>query len=392
MRSMAQALARKSKTPPHPCVPSNGRHGVVKTGDAPALNDVWSRRNMREANMRWSFVLGAPAACLVIACGNQIAEGSPAYRNAAPGRQCGKTCGFDVSQSQDTHPVAINSSDTITGYWTDRKRLTHGFIRAADGTITIFDAGIDGTNAMGISGDGWIIGYFHDKHFTAHGFLRTPEGTITGFDAPGCSDTLPVDINNQHLVAGYCTSADGRNIHGFAGPAEGEITLFDVHGSTQTVPSSISNGGAIVGSSTNQDGTVSAFVRGPNGKISVFGIGKSPAVYPQSIGLKKEVVGFYITGTEEHGFARDKAENITDISLGNGHATQARSVNARGEITGSFQDDVGYHAFTWKPDGQITAYDFHKATETDAVAINNHGDITGYYMQHGHAHGFLRKR
>jgi hypothetical protein len=53
----------------------------------------------------------------------------------------------------------------------------HGFVRAASGTITGFDApGAtgSGTFAWSINKAGAIAGYYVDKNSVSHGFLRTP--------------------------------------------------------------------------------------------------------------------------------------------------------------------------------------------------------------------------
>jgi hypothetical protein len=47
---------------------------------------------------------------------------------------------FDPTGSTFTNPVSINATETITGFYSDAAFLNHGFLRAADGTITTFDA------------------------------------------------------------------------------------------------------------------------------------------------------------------------------------------------------------------------------------------------------------
>src|ERR1700746_2551417 len=41
---------------------------------------------------------------------------------------------------QGTLTYAINDRGTIAGYYFDSKTVTHGFVRATDGTISTFDA------------------------------------------------------------------------------------------------------------------------------------------------------------------------------------------------------------------------------------------------------------
>ena len=74
--------------------------------------------------------------------------------------------------------------------------MTHGFVRAPDGTITDFDPiGSLYTDPFAINPAGTITGYYCDAT-NCHGFLRAPDGIMTTFDVPGGVDgTFPEDIN-----------------------------------------------------------------------------------------------------------------------------------------------------------------------------------------------------
>ena len=58
--------------------------------------------------------------------------------------------------------------------------MYHGYVRAANGTITTFDAPGAGTGAGqgtadgGINTAGDIAGYYLDAGYVIHGLLRTP--------------------------------------------------------------------------------------------------------------------------------------------------------------------------------------------------------------------------
>jgi hypothetical protein len=67
-----------------------------------------------------------------------------------------------------------------------------GFIRAANGTFTEFEApGAsknhpgNGTYAFSINDAGAVCGTYGDSSFHAHGFVRATDGAITGFKARG---------------------------------------------------------------------------------------------------------------------------------------------------------------------------------------------------------------
>lgn len=82
----------------------------------------------------------------------------------------GQIITFDVGP-KGTYPFGINPSGEITGAFLDASSVLHGFLRAADGTITAFEAqgagnGInEGTNPLSISASGQITGYYIDASF-----------------------------------------------------------------------------------------------------------------------------------------------------------------------------------------------------------------------------------
>jgi hypothetical protein len=79
-----------------------------------------------------------------------------------------------------TDPVSINPSGEITGDYFDVSGV-HGFVRAADGTITIF--GPSGTNPQSINPRGEITGSYIDSSTVYHAFLYTkhqPKGRDHG--------------------------------------------------------------------------------------------------------------------------------------------------------------------------------------------------------------------
>jgi uncharacterized membrane protein len=82
---------------------------------------------------------------------------------------------FDPSGSTGTYASSINAKGAITGFYYDSNHVSHGFVRAKDGTITSFDPpGSTNTQAYGINDKGAIAGEYQDSNNVAHGFLRTP--------------------------------------------------------------------------------------------------------------------------------------------------------------------------------------------------------------------------
>src|SRR5215831_621764 len=106
--------------------------------------------------------------------------------------------GAGTGARQGTTAFGINPAGAITGFTRDANFARHGFLRAPDGTITIFDdpnAGTcstscgsigngQGTRAFAINPSGVITGFYTDNSGRCHGYVRAANGTFTQIDAP----------------------------------------------------------------------------------------------------------------------------------------------------------------------------------------------------------------
>src|ERR1700757_2593581 len=124
--------------------------------------------------------------------------------------------GAGTGPFEGTHAVSINPAGAVAGRYVDASDVSHGFLRAPDGTITTFDAPGAGTGpgqgtlvdaVDGLNPAGGISGLSIDASDVSHGFVRAPDGTITVFDAPGAGTgpgqgTLPAGINQGGTIAG----------------------------------------------------------------------------------------------------------------------------------------------------------------------------------------------
>src|ERR1700745_348327 len=104
--------------------------------------------------------------------------------------------GAGTGAFQGTTAFGINPAGTITGFTRDANFARHGFLRAPDGTITIFDdpnAGAcstscgpigngQGTRAFAINPSGQIVGSYTDNIGRCHGYVRAASGTFTQID------------------------------------------------------------------------------------------------------------------------------------------------------------------------------------------------------------------
>jgi chitobiase/beta-hexosaminidase-like protein len=199
---------------------------------------------------------------------------------------------FDVTvagagTTQGTIPVAINAGGDVTGFYLDSNGLSHAFIRTAStGTITApIDAlgagtvathggfSFAGTIAIGIDTAGDIAGIYADANSLLHGYVRAANGTITEFNVTGAAaaglfpGTVPTSMNAAGDIAGLYTDASGVN-HAFVRSfATSTITApLDAPGASTsgmvsgTAPFGINSSDELAGIYTDSSGVFHAFV------------------------------------------------------------------------------------------------------------------------------------
>src|ERR1700753_1795191 len=93
---------------------------------------------------------------------------------------------FSVPEAtQGTFPMSINASMTVTGYYIVSPTQTSGFIREADGPITLFAIpGAMLTVPESINGSGDITGFYQLSSGSPEGFLRYAGGRMFTFGIP----------------------------------------------------------------------------------------------------------------------------------------------------------------------------------------------------------------
>jgi hypothetical protein len=278
-------------------------------------------------------------------------------------------------ETVNTYAVGINAMGTIAGYYAAYTALPtqggyilfHGLVRAADGTLTTFDAPGAGANegqgtfAAGINGSGAITGYYIDGNNTVHGYVRTDAGVFTSFDAPGAGTTgsggtFPQGIANTYAIAGYYVDASGV-YHGFVRAYDdARIVTFDAPRAGTaarqgTQAWGINLAGAVVGYCIDSGFLYHGFVRAPNGTIATFSAPAARVTFAVGINDAGTVVGSYSRNDVSHGFVRSANGTITTFNApgagyGSGQGTFAARIDRAGAIVGSFVDASGLsHGF-----------------------------------------------
>ena len=114
----------------------------------------------------------------------------------------------------------LNTAGAISGLSIDANNVYHGYLRAPDGTITVYDVPgggtgpYQGTYPTGINDAGTAEGFDSDSSNVNHGFLRAADGTITTFDVPGegtgpGQGTVANNINASGAITGNYIDANG---------------------------------------------------------------------------------------------------------------------------------------------------------------------------------------
>ena len=275
----------------------------------------------------------------------------------------------------------------IAGVVSDASNAQHGFVRAADGTITEFDVPAAptnvthrGTSPTDINGSGVIAGMYATVDTVKHGFVRAANGTITTFDVPGAGTgltegTIPLRINAGGDVVGFYTDVNHLS-HGFIRTAAtgSFIAPIDAPGASTigvpkgfkfggTIAVGIDTAGDIVGIYADTNSINHGFVRAANATITTFDVtgagagtaGLFPGTNPTGMNAGGDVAGFYADSSGvNHAFVRSFATGAITAPLdapGAGttamfNGTVPFSINSSDDLTGTYVDvSVVFHGF-----------------------------------------------
>ena len=145
-----------------------------------------------------------------------------------------------------TAPASINDAGTAAGT-TAGDGAPQGFVRARNGSLTIFDAPgeVNGTTASSVNSKGSITGYYVDGASADHSYVRAPAGAITEFDPPGATASQSVGINEKGQITGFYFGAGAYP--GFVRSPAGTFATFAAPGAIATYPFAINRTGAVTG-------------------------------------------------------------------------------------------------------------------------------------------------
>jgi hypothetical protein len=339
--------------------------------------------------------------------------------------------GAGTAPNQGTFPSGMNLFGAITGFIRDTNSARHGFLRARDGTFTIFDdpaAGTcstscgtigpgQGTRAYAINLFGEITGFYTDNSGRCHGYVRAANGTFTQIDAPDAgtgpfpqgtfpSEFTPMGINLLGGITGFYVDANAVQ-HGFVRAPGGTISEFDPTGSVFTNPNAIDDVGEITGFYVDASGVGHGFLRTLGGTITTLdapgaGTGAGQGTFGVGLTLNREIEGVYVDANGVlHGFVRSNRGTFTTFDVpsagtGAGQGTLPESNNTLGAIAGNYIDgNFVIHGFLRDRRGRLSLFDvpgpgIGAGQGTIPLDNNDLGAITGEFIDGGNViHGFL---
>jgi hypothetical protein len=312
-------------------------------------------------------------------------------------------------KSSGSLAVGINAAGTLVGtYFTyfHNVPLYRGYIRAADGTFTSFNVpgenlaappkGSDlGTVPIAINDQGVITGYYWDGAKT-HGFVRAANGTITKFNPT--MNLEPLGMNDDGVIIGSL-APNGR--YGFERLADGKFVKLAAGSlGTAITPLGINSAGTVVGEVARAGKFVGGFIRRSDGTTRSLNIPHATGTSPLGVNDKGAITGTYYTGTHVdtdlliHGFIRTSEGTIQTFDPLRAVYTDAVSINNADWVTGYYTtgfENAPYHGFVRTPAGKLTAFDPAGSTTTYPQSINAGGAIVGYYYDSASKpHAFMR--
>jgi predicted membrane protein len=324
---------------------------------------------------------------------------------ASRASKTGSFSSFDLPDSTQVNPSAINPAGTIAGYYFDSSSLTHSFVRTPAGVVTAFDppgtvcspnAGIC-SGAVGVSPGGDIAGWFSSSTgdvdpTIVHGYLKSAPNIVKTFDPPGSVFTFPAAMNAAGQITGTYSDVN-FNGGGFIRRTDGSFVTFAVPGSSSTTtPVAINAAGTVAGWYFDSSFTSHLFLRDTTGAITTFDVPGSAIAQPTAIDPTGAVFGWAVddTTTNYHGFLRAKSGALTKFDVLDATDTFPTAVNAAGFMTGWYISpaDLLLHGFVRNRLGEVRTFDPPGSFETFPLAISPSGAVTGWFDD-GAIHGFV---
>ncbi len=310
---------------------------------------------------------------------------------------------FDVPGASNTWVYGLNSKgDTVGDY------LAGGggsFIRTKKGVFTVITP--SGAHPHLVNRKRQTSGVFSDSN-GAYGFIGAADGTWTSFEAPGAQGfhpyTAPTAITDTGAIAGYFGNNGGLAAQGFIRRPLGKFVTFavdELH-NFGTFATAMTEDGLVYGYYLDADSVLHGFSRDLQGAISPIdlreaGRGQLQGTKIAAANASQTIAGTYVDAHgQQHAFLRRSGGKTITIGLPTGSMDiTVTGLNGTNAVVGFYQDaQTNAHSFLRTPDGQLLSVDEPHGTHwgTFPYGINDKGVIAGSYLDGSmNSHGFIRK-
>ena len=175
-----------------------------------------------------------------------------------------------VAGAKTTAAYALNNADTVVGSYDHDPNpfgilTTSGFLWHRSGGFTTFDApGSAGlTVAWGINANEVVVGVYADANSVYHGFVRAADGTVTTVDVPGSPYTQLMGINTRGDIVGFYQDPADFVLKGFVLRGGQFEPIVPPGASFGSYPYRITDDGRVVGWMIDEQGLVRGFLGTP---------------------------------------------------------------------------------------------------------------------------------
>jgi len=264
-------------------------------------------------------------------------------------------------------------------------------------SFTSFDIpGATSYFVAGINDEGLVAGSWTAADGSEIGFIRSPDGRIsTPIVHPDDNTRTTVlrAVNDDGVIAGFY----GANVNNGFLLTEGKFRTMDFPGAVATALRGINNLGDVSGtySIVDLDADEFGFIIPRRGPAISFKLPDSAATGIVAGGINdlRQLVGYYTDATSTLvGFLRQPSGQFVTIIFPGALSTQVYGINDCGILVGVWGDASTAHGFYGRP-GNLHSFDSPGAVATFSQGINNEGRIVGRYATaDGVPHAFVSGR
>src|ERR1700723_2005357 len=260
-------------------------------------------------------------------------------------------------------------------------------------SFTLFDIpGASSYFVAGINDEGLVAGTWTAADGSSVGFIRYPDGRIsTPIVDPNDNSGLTVlrAINDEGVIAGFY----GANVSNGFLLTEGKFQTVDFPGAVSTALRGINSLGDVSGTYSVVDLNADefGFIIPRRGPAISFKLADptGTGIVVGGINDLRQLVGYYTDATSTLvGFLRQPSGQFVSIIFPGALSTQAYGINDCGIVVGVWGDGSTAHGFYGRP-GNLHSFDLPGAGATFSQGINNEGRIVGRYAAAGVSHAFI---